>query len=99
MNSTLKSVFTKNESYNLEHALQYYADANKNVQIFVLVTGPEFAEYTSDRYSAKANTWYTFTLNWQDTWKAGVYKVTYVVRVLGGKGGSTLTESYSFIVY
>lgn len=98
VNNTVQPVMTKNESYNLVHAMTYYSDANKNIRVYVLITGPEFASYTSDRYSAKANHWYTFSLNWRDTWKAGVYKATFVIEVLSGKGGSTLVESYSFIV-
>ena len=98
VNNTVQAVMTKNESYNLVHALTYYSDAAKKIRVYVLVTGPEFASYTSDKYSAKANHWYTFSLNWRDTWKAGVYKVTFVIEVVGGKGGSTLVESYSFIV-
>jgi hypothetical protein len=99
VNNSIQAVMTKSQSYNLVHNLQYYSDANKNIRVYVLVTGPEFAEYISNRGSVKSNTWYTFQLNWMDTWKTGVYKVTFVIEVIGGKGGTTLTESYSFIVY
>jgi hypothetical protein len=49
--------------------------------------------------SVKANTYYDWWVRWNQTWKAGVYKVTFVIEVVSGKGGSTLVETYSFIVY
>jgi hypothetical protein len=95
----IETVMSKSDSRYIEHTLEYYADANKNIRIHILVTGPEFASYTSDRESVKANTYYWWSVNWNDTWKTGVYKVTFIIEVLSGKGGSTLVETYSFVVY
>jgi hypothetical protein len=95
----LETVITRSDSRYIDHTLEYYSDANKNIYIYVLITGPEFASYVSDRQSVKANTSYYYWVNWNDTWKTGVYKVTYIIEVVGGKGGSTLVEDYSFIVY
>lgn len=95
----IETVVSKSDSRYIEQTIEYYSDASKNIRIHILITGPEFATYTSDKMSVKANTYYDWWINWNDTWKTGVYKVTFVIEVLGGKGGSTLVETYSFIVY
>ncbi|MGB6867526.1 MAG: hypothetical protein WBE11_17720 [Candidatus Aminicenantaceae bacterium] len=94
----IETVVSRSDSRYLRHTLEYYSDASKNIRIYVMITGPEFASSFSDRLSVNANTSYYWWINWNDTWKTGVYKVTFIVEVIGGKGGSTLVESYSFIV-
>jgi hypothetical protein len=98
LNSMLDCVVTRSESSGLVHVIEYYADAAKKIRINILITGPEFREYTTSKISVKANHYYYTTINWTSNWKAGVYKVTFVIEVIGGKGGSTLVETYSFIV-
>jgi hypothetical protein len=98
LNNMLECVVSKNDSRYLYHSIKHYADANKNIQIHISVTGPEYRSYTSSKISVNANTYYTTSINWSSTWKAGVYKVIFVIEVIGGKGGSTLVETYSFIV-
>ena len=99
MDGMLQCVVSRSNSRYLEHTIEYYSDASKNIRIHVLITGPQFESYTSDRMSVKANTYYDWWVRWSQTWKAGVYKVTFVIEVVSGKGGSTLVETYSFIVY
>lgn len=94
----VETVITRGDSDLIRHTLEYYSDANKNIRIYIMITGPEFASYTSDKQSVKSNTYYYWWINWNDTWKTGVYKVTFVIEVIGGKGGSTLVETYSFVV-
>ena len=98
LNNMLECVVSRSDSRYLNHSIKHYADANKNIRIHIFVTGPEFRSYTSGRISVKANTYYTTSINWSSTWKTGVYKVTFIIEVLAGKGGSTLVETYSFIV-
>ena len=95
----LETLITRSDSRYLDHTLEYYSDANKSIYIYLLITGPEFASSVSSRLSVKANTSYYYWVNWNDTWKTGVYKATWIIEVVGGKGGSTLVESCSFIVY
>ncbi len=95
----IETVITKSDSRDIEQTIEYYSDAAKNIRIYVLITGPQFESYVSERMSVKANTYYDWWVKWNQTWKAGVYKVTFVIEVIGGKGGSTLVETYSFIVY
>ena len=99
VDGVIETVISKSDSRDIEHTVDYYSDANKNIRIHVLITGPEFASYTSDRMSVKANTSYDWWVRWDDTWKVGVYKTTFIIEVIGGKGGSTLVETNSFIVY
>lgn len=97
--NTVDFSVTRSDSYYLDHTLEYYADASKEVKFILIITGPENATYTSDWYHVNANTVYTFSVNWQDTWQPGFYYVNWTIWVRSGKAGGTLGESNSFIVY
>ena len=98
VDNMLECVVSKSDSRNLLHVLQYYVDVTKKIRIHISVTGPEFRSYSTGKLSVKANHYYNTSINWNSTWKTGVYKVTFIIEVFGGKGGSTLVETYSFIV-
>lgn len=98
VNGMVQTVVQKSDSDLIRHTIEYYSDASKKIHIHIMITGPEFASYTSDKLSVKASTYYYWWVNWNDTWKTGVYKATFIIEVIGGKGGSTLVETYSFIV-